>query len=432
VLADVVNPLITLPRDLVRYIGTVNVSWSAVGEEVDFTDLLAIEALRLFRFPVHQAIRSRAGMLCGTGGGFSRGQNAAYDAIFLSSAKSEQDKEYLQNALKRLFPRLESVWGNTHYDSSSELRWRAQRLICHPRYFPSYFRLSLGNDIIPRKTLNALISKCDDQEFVQQFFRERSRAIRKDGHSEVPIVLEDLTGAPEGIPSDKLPSFLNSLFGIVDELDSEGDDERGFGSFGSNPLRVHWLLNELVRARFAQTERSALLRNALSGASLGWRIDLTRRIRSEHWPRDSQSKTAPEQRLVDEETASELMKIAVTKIKCAAESGELLNLRHFTQVLFCWGEFSGSYAEVKDWTDKQLGLDAFVIRIANAVTSTAWVTSLGDRVSRGVPSAHVEGLKPILDTDRLLARISEIERKPIEGRDREIIERFREGMRRNE
>jgi hypothetical protein len=53
-------------------------------------------------------------------------------------------------------------------------------------------------------------------------------------------------------------------------------------------------------------------------------------------------------------------------------------------------------------------------------------------VSRGVLNAQIEGLGPILDTDRFLARVSEIEQKPIEGRDRQIIEKFREGMRRNE
>jgi predicted KAP-like P-loop ATPase len=42
VLADVVNPLITLPRDLVRYMGSIAVSYAAIGEEVALADLLAI------------------------------------------------------------------------------------------------------------------------------------------------------------------------------------------------------------------------------------------------------------------------------------------------------------------------------------------------------------------------------------------------------
>jgi predicted KAP-like P-loop ATPase len=65
VLTDVVNPLIALPRDLSRFIGNFGVSWAAIGREVDAADLVAIEALRLFRLPVYQAIRSNKGMLCG-------------------------------------------------------------------------------------------------------------------------------------------------------------------------------------------------------------------------------------------------------------------------------------------------------------------------------------------------------------------------------
>ena len=175
----------------------------------------------------------------------------------------------------------------------------------------------------------------------------------------------------------------------------------------------------------------------MDSASLGWTIALTGRFYAEHWPRESQSKTSPEQCLVDEKTASDLASRTVDRIKKAAQSGELLQLRHFTQGLFRWGEFAGSYDEVKRWTDEHLADDNFVIRMADAASGTAWVSSMGfgdmgDRVSRGVPTAHVEGFKKILDTDRLLARISEIEQKLREGDDKKIIERFREGMRREE
>jgi predicted KAP-like P-loop ATPase len=439
VLIDVVNPLIKLPRDLARYMGTVNVALGAVGDEVNLTDLMAIEALRLFQFPLHQTLRAHPEMVCGTGGGSrsQKNQSAEYDEIFLSSAKTDQEKNFLRTALKRLFPRLESVWGNMHYNSSSELAWRGQRRICHPRYFSSYFRLSLGGDVFPRKALNPLISKCDDTKFVQDFFRERMQTIRKDGRSEAPLVLDDLTAAPELIPPEKLLPFLKALFEIADEIDSEVDEERGFGSHGSNGLRMHWLLNSLVRDRLPQNERSDLFRKALESASLGWTIDLTRRFYAEHWPRESQSKTSPEQCLVDEKTASDLASRTVDRIQKAAQSGELLKLRHFTQGLFRWGEFAGTYDEVKRWTDERLADDNFVIGMADAASGTAWVSSMGfgdmgDRVSKGVPTANVEGFKTILDTDRLLARISEIEQKLPEGDDKKIIERFREGMRREE
>jgi predicted KAP-like P-loop ATPase len=130
ILADVVNPLIRLPRDLVRFMGSISVSYAAIGEEVNLAYLVATEALRLFRFPVHQAIQANRGMLCGTGSGHGRTGDlrTLYDAIFLETAKTDREREHLRTALRRLFPRLDSVWGNLHYDPSTERRPTSLRL----------------------------------------------------------------------------------------------------------------------------------------------------------------------------------------------------------------------------------------------------------------------------------------------------------------
>jgi hypothetical protein len=197
---------------------------------------------------------------------------------------------------------------------------------------------------------------------------------------------------------------------------------------------MHWLINELIRDRLPQSERSALLMDALKRASLGWAIALTSRIHSEHWPRSHEQPTSPERCLVDATTASALTAATLEKLRDAAQSGELLGLRHLLSALFRWGEFSGACEEVRNWTDAHLGEDKFVIRLADAVTSTTWVTSvgfdgMGDRVSRGVPNVQIDGLERILAVNRFLARVTEIEGLPIEDGSKQVLTRFREGMR---
>lgn len=107
VLSDVVNPFVQLPRDLARLIGNFSVSWAAIGEEVDAADLIAIEALRLFCFELHQRIRTNKEFLCGTSveGSRPRDLAGAYDERFLSVAKNEDQKNALRTVLRRLFPR---------------------------------------------------------------------------------------------------------------------------------------------------------------------------------------------------------------------------------------------------------------------------------------------------------------------------------------
>jgi hypothetical protein len=137
--------------------------------------------------------------------------------------------------------------------------------------------------------------------------------------SEVPIVMDDLMGSCESILLEKVPAFMSSMFEIMDELDLERDDEGGFTNHGTNQLRMHWLINELVRDRFEQAERSRLLRNALQGAGLGWMIEFTRRTYDEYQPRNERQ-ILPPQRLVDATTAAEFTAATLQKIRHAAET----------------------------------------------------------------------------------------------------------------
>jgi hypothetical protein len=59
-------------------------------------------------------------------------------------------------------------------------------------------------------------------------------------------------------------------------------------------------------------------------------------------------------------------------------------------------------------------------------------SGMGDRVSRGVPTIQLDGLESILNVERFLARVTEIEGSLIDDREKQIVARFRDGMRRRE
>lgn len=212
-----------------------------------------------------------------------------------------------------------------HYDTSSELIWRAERRVCAPSVFSTYFRLSLDQDILPKKIIDELIHNSNSESFVEEFFRKQSKVKRHDGRSNVPLIFEELMGSAQRVPPENVKLLFAAIFKIVDELDLERDEPRGQYRDG-NELRLHWLLNEFVRDRMPQSERNRLFIETVPNASFGWAIDLARRIYDEHWPRASDSQTAAELRFVDAETASRLMEGVLERIKVASESGELLRL----------------------------------------------------------------------------------------------------------
>jgi predicted KAP-like P-loop ATPase len=436
-LSDAVNPLVQLPRDLARLMGNFSVSWAAVGEEVDPADLAAIEALRLFRFELHQKIRTSKDLLCGTGndGGRSRDLAGAYNDRFLSFVQNEDEKNALRIALRRLFPRLDSVWSNMHYDASSGAIWRAKRRICDPIHFSSYFRLSISDDALPKKLMTEFLENISDKEYVQRFFRARSKSVRKNGKSDVPLVFDELMGSSKEIPGRMLIPLLGGLFEIFDELDLERDEDRGGFNFG-NHLRMQWLLNEFVRDKLPQTRRNVLFRRIFPTASFEWSIDLMRRIHHEHFPVRSEQQTPLEMRFVDSETAANLKSIMLTKFSEASRNGILLKSRNLLSALYRWREFLGKDSvQVREWIMSRLDDDTFLFRLIDSVTSTSWTSSvgwdgLGDRVSRAVPHVQLEGLDTILDVDRFLNRVKNVSASEIGEDQKRILDRFNEGMRR--
>ena len=137
-----IMPLIRVPRDVVRFINAISVTFPAVADEVNPIDFFAIEAIRIFLPKLYDLIRSNESKV--TGWGSSRRTNA--DSI-LDALRSAWDQslpsevsDNFRIAVDCLFPGI----GGQSGDSKDVLpEWRRDRRICHPELFHIYFRLSL-------------------------------------------------------------------------------------------------------------------------------------------------------------------------------------------------------------------------------------------------------------------------------------------------
>src|SRR5215472_5909756 len=256
IILGLVTPLLKSPRDLKRLIGMLQLTWPAVSEEVDRADFIAMETLRLFKPSIYTAIRANPERL--TGGAISSANRPArdlaseYDNLLLKGI-TEDERPDMRLALRRLFPRLELVWANTHYTSESS--WRRQRLVCSAEHFPTYFRFALGEDLLPAKNISELVSRANDRAFIQTTLRTALGEKLKSGRTRASVYLEELTLHASEIAESHVGPLVCALFEIGDELDVQTDEGRGFGNLANNNLRLHWLLNSLVRERLPQAAR---------------------------------------------------------------------------------------------------------------------------------------------------------------------------------
>jgi predicted KAP-like P-loop ATPase len=436
---DVIAPEIRTPRDLIRLMNAMSVTWAAVGNEVDRADFIALEALRLLRGEVHRALRANKAFVCGLaerGNGDGRSKAEEANTLLLGSVK-ESDRPRLRRALMRLFPRLESMWSNLHYGEGSESTWVRERLVCTEEHFDSYFRFSVGDDVLPREELKNIIAKAADTAFVKTTFRTALSVVRKDGTTKAKLLLEELNVHAEDVASDDVEPLLTALFELGDELDVPSDEERGF-SIGDNQLRIHWLLRRLTRERFDLATRSAIFVMACEKAGLSWLADFSNSAYRDYYPVNNKPCEPEANCLTTEADAIALEAFTLARIRAAGQSGELLNARRLARLLFVWAELAkDDGAEVKAWAVEQFKNDAAIATFARAFTRYSWsqglgMAGLGDIVAKRNTRAGVESLDRVLDLASLRSRVEELDARNSTDVDGVAIHEFLEAWRRQD
>jgi predicted KAP-like P-loop ATPase len=182
---DVVAPEIKTPRDLIRLANSLAVSWPAVANEVDHADFIGINVLQVLRPSVYRALRANKARLCGmdrSGSPRSQELRGEYDRLLLGGVP-EAEQERLRRGLMRLFPPLGSVWSNVVHGEHSKAEWSRRRNVCASKHFDTYFRFSLGGDVLPKNEIDQLIALASDEDLSRAPCLERwllsSQAVRQ-------------------------------------------------------------------------------------------------------------------------------------------------------------------------------------------------------------------------------------------------------------
>ena len=157
-----------------RLSNAVKFSWSALKDEVDPQDLLAMEGLRLFDYNVFEWLRDHRAFL------FTRGrfQLAAEDLIEqtvrgLEQIVSEENWSQIRPLVTQLFPQTSKYLKETV--SVGGVDWdQVQRIrgIGSEAGYDSYFGLHPSPDAISLAVVNRLISGAEDSDAIEVRLRE--------------------------------------------------------------------------------------------------------------------------------------------------------------------------------------------------------------------------------------------------------------------
>ena len=433
------------PRDSIRIMNVLSVTWPAVAGEVYPADFLALETLRVKQPHLHAILKANKQKLTGTDvdiyNASSPNENrnmreSHYEEIFLGGLLN-QKREEMKQVLSLLFPPLDSVWERSSTSSSDRDNWKRQRRACSPEHFDTYFRFSLSPETISIEKVNEVIRNSNNVNYIKTEFLEASKIEKDNGNgTNVSIFLDELEIHAKNIPIENAKNFLSALFTIHDKIDTELD-ESSSPIWTDNSNRMYYLLRNFLLDRTKLVQRSKIIYPILRNGDLGLIVSLIHREYHNHGLLQNQSPIPEHECLMTKPDLENLRPVVLGKIQASAEDGSLLRNRKLLYALDLWRLLDNSEEEekeVKFWCMKQLNEDTAVEIFAKIFIQEGTSVSLidGNSVPTRSYSVQINVLERFFDTEKLIQRVEEL--LAVSNPDSErytILNRFRDAFRNN-
>lgn len=391
-------------RDVTRYINSLRLSFDMVKGEVNAIDFLAITGIQVFLPDLYVGIRDNKEVFAGESK--ERGTQAQRDeerkrcdAILAKALNIEQSK--LKEFMRRLFPRLEAVYGGANYGSSWLDNWRKAGRVCSPDIFDTFFRLSVPKNEISQKDILRILADGNDYDtFLKHLIAlsEQGKIVRFLDR------LEDYT--EKDIPPSNFNSIINAIINLGDSF-PEGDTT--FWGFDT-PMRILRLTHQILRRVDKRDERFNILKNAFDGAekSLYTIVHEVGIQNQEHEKNKSKDGSISDEELtLAADYLDELQKIACSKIKIWAHDGRLAKHKKLAGILYYWENWAGK-AEVDNFIEEMVKTDDGLVDFVSAFLAKSISQGMSDYVGKLHWKIPLDSIKHFVDLESIKGRVRKI------------------------
>ncbi len=423
---EMIAPEIKIPRDLIRLLNPLKVTWPTVKGAVDAAEFLCLEILRIQRPKLYATLRSNKILLTDSvmeDIGFSarmrldQGRSSEqYDKIFLEP-EPPSEHERLRGGLIQLFPELERAWRNVdHIDLPADRD--VHRRVCSPRHFDAYFSFSLSEHQISRGEIDRLIQKAGDFDYIQRSFLDAAEISLTNGFARSTLLLYELAIRTDHIPERHIGDLLKSIYSIADKM----AEREGSNMWEGTMRQLDQIMRKLTLERLPLKTRSEVLRTACEQATLGYFVRIATSAYNCHFPLHGNQPKPQAECLTTKEHAEELKDLALTRIREAKMSGLLINCPLLDNVLVLWLRFDEE--GVGSWISEVTDDNIAVARLAKAFIDLIQPDLIQD--STTLPSTALRGeLGHVIDLDEFSSHADRAMREgKLEAKDREALRIF--------
>lgn len=146
---EIVEPLIGSLRDVTRLVLSARSTIQVLGSQIETVDLMALEAVRVFRpeiFEELQKVRTTLTEIPGSNG--SRDTKRQQGEIDHLLEASGDDAGVIRKLIRLVFPAARQYIENTQYDHSSLVGWKREHRVAHVSFLDLYFGRTAPSDLL--------------------------------------------------------------------------------------------------------------------------------------------------------------------------------------------------------------------------------------------------------------------------------------------
>ncbi|WP_415855388.1 P-loop NTPase fold protein [Sinomonas sp. G460-2] len=134
---ELIEPLMSNMRDVTRLAVSAKPTINALHQDVELVDVIALEALRIFRPEIFAGLQSIRALLTSVGS-FTEPLLKQHKVKMEEVLEKYGDPDLLKDVIRRLFPAAQRLFENYSYGSGSLAGWRRAHRVAHADFLSLY------------------------------------------------------------------------------------------------------------------------------------------------------------------------------------------------------------------------------------------------------------------------------------------------------
>jgi hypothetical protein len=249
----VVAPMVTTVRDIKRYVNVLPFAFAVVGAEIAHTDILALEAVRLFSPGLYEELLSAAPILTGPKVPEGEDGDRTWRGLMEGLQKAaEPHPAVVPEFVSLVFPIGQAAYSGSPLDEERLTALARERRVAVAERLRIYFEKALPGDVVPGSLVEGSIEAMSDPEYFGQLVANVPPTL-------LPDLFARLADFAPAAPKDNIAALCRTL--LLSMI--QGRD----GDTGLDPAVDLAPLERLIGALFRKlepvSERCAALEEVL-------------------------------------------------------------------------------------------------------------------------------------------------------------------------